>query len=219
MSLTQRKPLSFPDVSDQSETMEINQLYQSNNSNAIVADMLHRGLVSGDFKLADENFRCTILALTKNIIMVNEDIHNAKQSNCPYRPNLISNTFFGDKDFQSASSSLSMNSVHILDVTDDNSDKAQELSSHHQVSRIGDEVDDGVDVIEIPIPKKKRSDGNDAIANDIQSRKKICLMMPVVSAPNSIFSTIDEVLSYVCYKNSDAVNCNWCTVLKTLILL
>jgi hypothetical protein len=199
MSLAQRKPLSISVVSDHSDTMEINQLYHSNSSNTIVADMLHRGLLSGDFKLSDQDFRSTILALTKNIIMVNEDIHNAKRPSCPCPHNSPCNTFVGDKDINSDSSSLT-NSVHILDVTDVNSDKAQELLSCHQVSRIGEGVED-VKFIENPITSmKKRSLSIDAMDNDKQNQKKKSILM-FDSLPISILTTIDEVFSYLSHSN------------------
>jgi hypothetical protein len=162
--------------------MQINQLNQSNSNNGIVADMLHRGLVTGDFKLASDDVRSTILALTKSIIMVNEDIHNAKQANLPY----------SSPNFRS---------------TGDNSGKAQELSSHHRVSRIGEGVVNESDVTKNPIPRKRRSYANDASsANDNQSRKKKSFTKLVDSLPDSILATTDEVFSYMHHGTNDAVS-------------
>ena len=99
--------------------------------------MLYRGLVSSDFKLSKEDFSSTLLALMKNVIMVNDDLYDTNKPSSSSPSLLPCNDFFGVQDFNSDSSLLS-NSVHIvLDVTNDKIDKAQELLSPHQVSIIG----------------------------------------------------------------------------------
>jgi hypothetical protein len=182
--------------------MIINQLYRSNDNIGIIAEMLHRGIISGDFKLSDEVFRCTLLALTNNVIKVNDDIHDAtKKSSSPCCSLVPCNASVQCQDFVSDSSLLS-NSVHILDVTDDNSDQAQELSSHRRVSRIGEIVNNTV-IVENPV-SKKRALPNDllldyaAVPND-----KNKSVRTVEADSKAILVNISDVLSYLSHRNND----------------
>ena len=122
--------------------MEHNQLNQSNDNNRLIAEILHRGVTSGDLKLSDDDVRTTVLSFTRHIISLNKAMFHFNKSNPPTNRYPCESLLLKHQQYIDDSSSLT-NSVHIPDGIDDNSDKAQELSSHHRVSGIGEAVNDG----------------------------------------------------------------------------
>jgi hypothetical protein len=211
MSLSFSKSNYIVKSSDDScDSIKLNQLYQSNSNNGIIADILHRGILSGDFRLSDADIRSTILALSKNIVLINDDIHelNTRSYKCAYNtiPQPLSclpgnAAISGVQDCNSDSSSLT-NSVHIQDVTDDTNDKAQEPSSYRQVSRIGENVDE-LDIIGSRTFKKRvlvNSTDTDKQSDDIRKKKKTTLCDATIS---SLPSSLDEILSHFAFRNID----------------
>jgi hypothetical protein len=204
MSIFNREePQGYLSNSGNIVTKEIkNQLYQCNDNNGLLADILHRGILSGDFKLSDDIVRSTILSLTNSTVLVNNDIHRITKysniANCMFPSNGI---IGGVKDCNKNDDSTSSltNSVHIQDVTDDNSDKAQELSSHHRVSWIGEVVNEVVDITDSSNSKKRSRNTTQSRIVRGKNKKKATNKSP--QNDRSVLTSFDEVISYMSLNN------------------
>lgn len=142
MSLSlKKKPQVIPPMDNTTESIKINQLCQTNQNIGFVADILHRGYVAGEVNLSNNEFQSTVLALSRSTVSVHEDL-----SNCLGAGGTNNQAYYSSRnvsmelqDINSATSSLT-NSDHISDVTEEDSGKAQELSSPPCVSGIGESV-------------------------------------------------------------------------------
>jgi hypothetical protein len=145
MSLSlKKKPQDIPFMDKTTESIKINQLCQTNQNIGFVADILHRGYVAGEVNLSNNEFRSTVLALSRSIVSVHEDLSTCLGAGGTNNQSHLSshNDSIELQDVNSATSSLT-NSVHISDVTEEeDSGKAQELSSPPRVSGIGESVSD-----------------------------------------------------------------------------
>jgi hypothetical protein len=86
--------------------MERNQLYQSNNNNRFVAEILHSGIMSGDLKLSDDDVRSTVLSFTRHIISLNKVIFHFNKSNPPTPRYPCDSLILNDQQYSDDSSSL-----------------------------------------------------------------------------------------------------------------
>jgi hypothetical protein len=177
--------------------MEHTPLFRSNDNNGLIAEILHRGVISGILDLSDDDVRSTVLSLTRNIILVNNEILQFNKRTVPPSLYPCDPLLINDKHSTDDSSSLTP-SVHIPDGINDNSDKAQELSSHHRVSGIGEVVDDEAS-------SRKRSLSVLGKTKKLKKCKKTNKID--LSAPNNSLSSIHDISMYISskYKELDSM--------------
>jgi hypothetical protein len=196
MSLTLKKKSQdmIPPMDNNAQSIKINQLCQTNQNIGFVADILHRGYVAGEVNLSNDEFRSTILALSRSIVSVQEDL-----SNCLGTTGATNNTIqcssrnvsMDLQDVHSATSSLT-NSDHISDVTEEDSGKAQELSSPPCVSGIGESVS-GDDSSQRMSRKRSLWTHESSERDETPSKKN----SPHTADKVAVMSSIDHVSSYI----------------------
>jgi hypothetical protein len=191
------------------------EISQASQNNGILAQIFHKGIMSGQINLVDPDNIATIRAFALSMCSMNQlicNIYSKVNTVSPFISPVRSIEFDSTKK-------PANNSVHNSDVTND-SGHAHEQSLHQWVSEFAEEEvsDDGSAALDLEyVASESRKRRNDWQGRVGSSKKKHSEMKCVGGAPppmvcTKYFTSIDEIKKYldnrICDKTNNVVSHN-----------